>query len=255
MALLRDLGPPSALVETDYKYTTALFTGHRTADNAFLAEIAHGSCSPSAARSALGADRAATLLIGAVNKPHRIDNVCLFSLATTRSWAVRLLRTRRDEASVFELIGPGTPHPDLVNLLAGARLSGSGGLRRVPVAPAGAGDHPGSAPVTAIRDGVGSLTWTLGGDRPISQVSVGEAGTTVGDARSVALQVQRPHGGWATVAAAPEGVGDGSHHVAFLLATLPAGTRVQAVRVVVHGSGQATALDVSALGPAGRVLP
>ena len=168
---------------------------------------------------------------------------------------MRLLRTSRDQASVFELIGPGTAHPDLVNLLARATVSGSDGLRQVPVASAGRGDHPGSAAATAIRHGSGALTWSFAGVRSISQVSVGEAGLTAGDARGVELQIERPDGRWATVAAADEGVGDGSRHVPFLLATLPTGTRALAVRVVVLGSGQATALDVSALGPVGKVLP
>jgi hypothetical protein len=271
MAGLRAVGPPSAVVESDYRYTTALFSGHRTADTAFLDELANNDnnnatvnagCSLSLARTALAADDAGFLLIGALNKPSQIDNACLFSLATSRLSAVRLLRTSRDEASVFELIGPGTGHPDLVNLLSGATLSGSDGLRAVPVRPAGSGDHPGAADSTSIRDGRGVLTWSFGADRAVQQVSVGEAGTIAGVARGVEVQIEVAIGDWVTVAAAPNAVGDSPDHAGdgagpapFLLATLPSGTRARAVRVVVHGDGQAIALDVNALGPAGRSAP
>jgi hypothetical protein len=259
MAMIAALGTPSQLVETDYKYTTALFTGHRTADNAFLDVILHG-CSTGEGRAGLRTDDAGYLLIGAVNKPNRIDNSCLFGLATTEPWAVRVLRTSRDEASVFELIGPGTDHPDLGDLTAGATLTGSGpggvdGVTSVPVASAGAGDHPGQAATTATRDGVATLTWTFAGVRPVSQVSVGEAGIVSGPADGVDLEVLLVDGRWDTVAAAPHAVGDGRDHAPFLLATLPPGTRARAVRVAVHGNGQATALDVSALGPTGRSGP
>jgi hypothetical protein len=261
MAVLAALGEAEQTVETDYRYTTALLTGHRTADNAFLAEVARddgrtdaasslATCSPSIARASLAADHAAYLLIGAVNKPGLVDNACLFSLATTRPWAVRILRTSRDGASVFELIGPGTGHPDLVDLTAGATLSASGGLQLVPVRAAGTGDHPGSAATTATHAGSGSLTWSIGADRSISQVSVGEAGLVTGIAHGVDLQIEEAGSRWVTVAAAPSAVGDGPNRSPFLLATLPPGTRARAVRVVVHGSGQAIVLDVNALGPA-----
>jgi hypothetical protein len=246
--LLYALHPHATLVETDYKYTVALLTGHHTADNAFLNVILDG-CSETNARKGLATDDAGFLLIGAVNKPYLIDNACLFGLATSRPWAVRLLRTDRDEASVFELIGPGTAHPGLVNRLAGARLSASGGLEYVPVRSAGAGDNPGAAETTAAAGGRGTFTWSFGRLEPVSQVSVGEAGTTVGLARGVELQIHVADGTWRTVASAPRAVGDGRSHTPFLLVHLPAGTVASGFRVVVDGTGRLVALDAAALGP------
>jgi hypothetical protein len=248
MTALGLLGDPAQVVETDYKYTTALFSGHRTADTAFINEIDAGRCDAGVARAAVRLDNAGFLLIGAVNKFQLIDNTCLYSLATSQPWAVRILRTGRDRASVFELIGPGTAHPDLVDQLDGATVSGSGRVRPVPLPPVGRGDHPGDAFTTPTKDGIATLTWSFPRPRALSQVSVGEAGAG-GTQRGVVLQVQAPGGRWASVASAPKGVGDRSGNGAFLLATLAPGTRARAVRVVVHGSGMATALDVNALGP------
>jgi hypothetical protein len=252
MTGLRLLGEPAQVVETDYKYTTALFSGHRTADVAFIDEIAAGQCRLGVARAALATDKAGFLLIGALNKFQLIDNTCLYSLATAQPWAVRTLRTTRDRASVFELIGPGTAHPDLVDQLVGATVSGSGGVRAVPLPPVGRGDHPGVAYTTPTQDGRATLTWSFPGARPLSQVSVGEAGAA-GTQRGVALQVEAPDGRWASVASSPTAVGDRSGDGALLLATLVPGTRARAIRVVVYGSGTATALDVSALGETTRV--
>jgi hypothetical protein len=251
MTGLQLLGEPAQVVETDYKYTTALFSGHRTADLAFIDEINAGRCRLGVARAALATDRAGFLLIGALNKFQLIDNVCLYSLATSQPWAVRILRASRDRASVFELIGPGTAHPDLVDQLVGATVSGSGGLQPAPLPAVGRGDHPGVAYTTPTRDGTATLTWSFPSSRALSQVSVGEAGAA-GTPQGVALQVEAPDGRWASVAASPTAVGDESGARPLLLATLVAGTRARAVRVVVHGSGTATALDVNALGPSNR---
>jgi hypothetical protein len=247
MAGLRLLGQPAQVVETDYKYTTALFSGHRSADLAFINEIDAGRCSLPVARAALAADKAGFLLIGALNKFQLIDNTCLYSLATSQPWAVRILRTWRDRASVFELIGPGTAHPDLVDQLVGATVSGSDGLRTVPLPVVGRGDHPGVADSTPTRDGTATLTWSFPRPRALSQVSVGEAGAG-GTPQGVELQVEAPDGRWASVASSPTAVGDQRGAAPVLVATLVSGTRARAVRVVVHGSGTATALDVSALG-------
>ena len=248
VAALGALGSAATVVESDYRYATALFSGHRAADSAFIDEINAGGCSPAVATAALAGDEAGFLLIGALNKYRLIDNACLLSLATTSPWAVRIMRTSRDEASVFELIGPGTAHPDLVDLVADATVAASGGLDHVPVRAAGAGDHPGAALATPSQDGRAAFTWSFAGPRPVSQVSVGEAGLATGAVRGVQVEIETPAGGWKTVASAPEAVGDGSGAAPFLLATLAPGTRARAVRVVVHGSGQAIALDVNALG-------
>lgn len=118
MALLARLGQPGDVVENDYLSTTALATGHRTASSAFSATTNpltgnEQSCSPVAELAALRADHAAYLLTADLNKPGTLDSPCLLKLASSSVWAVPLLHTARDDATVFELVGPGTPHPHL----------------------------------------------------------------------------------------------------------------------------------------------
>lgn len=110
MTLLSHLGPPRSPVATDYLWTTALFTGHPGAKDAFYAT--YGRCSPAAALRALRRQHAAYGLVAALNG-RSLDDRCLGRLAEREPWAVPLLRTDRDDATVFEVIGPGTAHPDL----------------------------------------------------------------------------------------------------------------------------------------------
>ena len=70
-------------------------------------------------------DNAGFLLLGDLNKPGVLDSPCLRAVAASSPWAVPLLHTNRDDASVFELIGPGTGHPDLQDLTAAATESNS----------------------------------------------------------------------------------------------------------------------------------
>ncbi len=251
MDVLRSLGEPSDTVETDYRFTTALFTGHVTAWNAFQ-NTQNNGCSAGTITSSLAGDRAAYLLLGAVNKPGTIDSPCLLQWASsTPASAVRLLRTSRDLASVFELIGPGTAHPDLTDLTANADLAASGGLADVAVAPSATSDVAGSAVQTVAAGRAGRISWTWPTLRPLSQVSVGEAGALRGRADGVDLQILLSGGVWETVAYSTTAVGDGEGSAPFLLATLPVGTRAHGVRVVVHGHGPVVALDVHALGATG----
>jgi len=230
--ILSQLGPSSQVVETDYPTSTALFTGHRTAGAAFLDTVT--TCDASTARADLAAADAGYLLLGYLNKPFLFDSPCLLSLATSNSWAVRLLQTSRDGASVFELIGPGTGHPDLRDLVAaGTETTATAGAARV-------------------------TEWDWGGSEPVTQVSVGEAGSP-GSTTSVLVQLQGANGVWRTVTGADSAVGDGAGVAPYLLASLPSGTQATALRVVISGSGGASGpgaaagspgpADVHALGP------
>lgn len=226
-SILSRIGPPSVVVETDYRETTALFTGHRTAWTAFTVSLG-GLCYLPGIMSTLGSDGAGFLLVGNLNRPAWIDNACLATTAYGAPWAVRLLYTSRDNASVFELIGPDTGHPDLVNALAGSRWS----------------MHSGGA--------VSSAEWDFPATRQISQVSLGEAAASAGGTTSVALQLRRSGGSWTTAALARGAVGDGGS-APYLLASFPRPVAASALRVVVTGSspgGDALMGDVAALGPA-----
>jgi hypothetical protein len=225
--LLSRLGTPREVVETDYLSSTALFTGHNTAWGAFQVSLGDICYAPGVI-TALSNDGASYLLDGDFNKPGVIDNGCVPYVAQGAPWAVELLYSARDRAVVYELIGPGTGHPDLTDLLSG-------------VTPAIHDSGP-----TNIDE------WDWGVAREVTQVSVGDAWFVGGPTTSVALQIERLDGTWSTVASAPSAVGDGPHDAPFLVAALPAGTAARGMRVVATGTiaGQGLGLDdVHALGP------
>lgn len=257
MAILAALRPHRTVVETEYRYTTALFSGHRTANLAFTS-VAYDSCRRSLVRRGIADDGAGYLLNGDLNKAHLIESPCLMHMATTEPWAIRLLRTHRDDTSVFELIGPGTGHPGLRNLLAHASASGTAvALPLLGGGRADTGDHPGTEQTAATVAGsapaqaTATITWTLPRASTLSQVSVGEAGVRHGHTSRVELQVLPVGGHWRTVRSADGSVGDGGR-APYLLGQLRTGVQVSAVRVVVAGRGTAFAEDVVALGPTGR---
>ena len=254
MAFLAAVAPPGAVIETDYLSTTALFTGRRTADTAFLASNPLASTTdctdPASTERALAADGAGWVLTGSLNKPLMVDNPCILDQATTQPWSVRLLRSAEDGTSVFELIGPGTVHPHLRDLTAGASVATSGAPGTWPLPAQGDGDNPGSAPTTTGA-GPATFTWAWGAPAPVTQVSVGGARSLDGPTSGVTVQLRLAGGQWRTVAAAPGGVGDPPAATPFLLGRPPAGTDATAVRVTVAGPGRLTAVDVHALGPSG----
>ncbi len=228
-AVLRRLGPPSAVVETDYRSSTALFTGHATNWTAFIST--QGLCYLPGILGALRQDRAAFLLLGDLNKPGVLDSPCLAGQASSADWAVPLLHTRRDNASVYELIGPGTGHPSLT-------------------APA---DHQ-VPTVVADRTGAAAVI-TFGRAALLTQVSVGDAylgpQPSTRSVAGVSLQLQRPDRTWQTVASTWHPVGGAASP--FLLASLPRPVPALAVRVVVRaragGATPAVIRDLAALGP------
>jgi hypothetical protein len=227
-SVLSKLGRPEDVVETDYRSSTALFTGHTTNWNAFVDDQPPVCYGPHAV-SELERDRADFLLLGAVNKPGVMDNSCLSSLTANASWAVEILHTERDNASVYELIGPGTAQPALADALAGLR------------------------PVASVTSRSTELTWVFPSARPIAQLSLGQAAATAGATTGVELQVEQPDGRWIVEARAPSAVGDGSGRAPYLLAVPPTPVPVMALRVVVEGpsAGAGTQVtDVVALGPA-----
>ncbi|HUE58651.1 MAG TPA: phospholipid carrier-dependent glycosyltransferase [Acidimicrobiales bacterium] len=225
MEVLSAFRPPSTVVETDYLYSTALFSGHLTARSAFDATAT--LCYGPTIETAIAQDHAGFLLLGDVNKPGIMDSPCLLGVADSSPWAVRLLQTSRDDASVYELVGAGTAHPSLSVLGAAATpvLSTSGGTTTV------------------------TLTW----DTPsvVTQVSVGEASLSGAPTASSTLQILTPAGEWVTEAQSRGAVGDGAHAAPYLLAALPSGTVATAVRVVLSGpdpGAPAFVSDLHALG-------
>lgn len=230
VAVLKAVPPPSVAVETDYVYSTALFSGHVTARSAFDATFS--LCYTPQIETTIAEDSAGFLLLGDVNKPGILNSPCLLSVAESSPWAVRLLHTKRDDASVYELIGPGTAHPDLREV--GSQIT----------------------PTVSRSASEATTTIEWGAPTVLSQVSVGEAAFAGAHTSAATLEIETPNGSWMAVAHAASEVGDGRQAPPFLLAALPPGTAASGVRVVLTGtyvSGPLSVDDLHALGPGGGI--
>jgi hypothetical protein len=263
MSILAALAPHSTVVESDYLNTTALFSGHQTGNTAFvdvIKAVAAGKCTVASAQAGFTADEAGYLLLGNLDDPRAVDNGCLEAVASTprpTTFAVRLLRTQDGDASVYELIGPGTAHPGLHDLVPAATKTATGPTRSVANVAQNRFDSPGTSTVVDPVHGRATLTWSWTPGTPLTQVSVGEVRTTEGrrpvtaeasgDAVSaVTLQVEQRPGRWTSVADAPGAVGDGG--APYLLAQLPAGTRARGMRLLVDATAPVVVTDAHALG-------
>ena len=243
MSMLHALSPASTVVETDYVWTTALDSGHRTANTAYVLY-----CDPSALRSSIGGDDAGFLLSAGLNGDGtEVDNDCLLGLVSAEPWAVRLYRTTQDDASVFELIGPGTAHPDLVDLTSGAHPVTA--LNAEPEPVQSPSDHAGPFAAAPATNGQASFTWSWTHPAPVTQVSLGAAGTMFGPTSSVTVQLRGPKGAWRTVGRSPGAVGTGAARP-YLLSHEAKAVSATGVRVVVATSGMAEVHDLHVLGPA-----
>jgi hypothetical protein len=257
MALLKAIGPPSAVVETDYRGSVAYFSGHRTAWTAFTATTPYGpfaaqnrgSCTVPIVRSALQADDAEFLMVGDVNIPGLTDSPCLLQMASTASTgkavgAVRLISTDHDQTSVFELVGPSSSQPGVTDWTADAGPSTP--AARVALQRNGNGDAGGTGYTTPSSDGMARFAWSWGTPVAVTQVSVGSV-TSTSAVQAVNVSVESAAGVWQDVVAAPGAVGDGGA-APYLLAELPASTEVLGVDVSVRTSGTAEVAYVNAIG-------
>jgi len=280
MAMLKALGSPSDVVETDYRGSVAYFTGHRTAWTAFTATTPYGpfasqnsgACTTRTVKGALAADDASFLVVGNFNIPGLVDSPCLLQLATNPSTgaqlgAARLLSTSHDNTSVFELLGPGTVQPSLADRTLAAAPSSPATTVTLP--PNGQGDQGGKGYVATAVGAQVVFQWDLGALDPLTQVSLGSAqsvpssGPTAGTSSraqprarpgsppqvtSTTLSVRLPGGRWDAVANATGPVGDHGR-APYLLAELPPGTEASAVRVSVSTPGKAEVSYLNAIGP------
>jgi hypothetical protein len=281
VTLLRAIGYPAELVETDYRGTIAYFTDHRTAWTAFstttpygpLGDQNPGRCRLPIVQRALRNDDAKFLVVGNFNGPGFMDSPCLLQLATAPSTAgalsvVRLLSTSHDQTSVFELLGRGTPQPGLVDWTASsaplvpvaadkvraatARSSDRAvqeprPARAVALTQNGQGDQGGTGYAAPAVLGRSEFTWSWRAPVPIAQLSVGSVNSTT-PISYVTASIQTPARSWRVVARAPGPVGD-QGVVPYLLARLPEGTEALAVRVTAVTSGVAEITYVNAIGP------
>ncbi len=244
MAMLRRLGTSNDIVETDYLWTTALYSRHRTANGAYV----HG-CDPRPVADAIRADSAAYLLTASLNGSGPVDDTCLLPVVAGLPTSVRLYRAGRDQSSVFELVGPGTGNPAIQDLTSSSTEdAGSQPITTVAETPQAPGDPGGQYSTTPAVDGTATITWTWPRPALISQLSIGAAGAAGGTTEVVA-SVRGHDGNWRTIASASGPVGPGSR-VPFLLEHLPpeALTAVR-VTITVDGSPTVAVHDFRALGP------
>jgi hypothetical protein len=243
MNLLRALGRPSDAVEAPYRFTPALYSGHRTATTAFAVP-----CDPVAVLDAIHQDQAGFLLSAALNKPDIVGSDCVLGYASSQPWAVRLYRTQRDLASVFEIVGPGTPHPQLTDLGATATVaSAPSPVVWIPEAPQSPSDQPGQY-LSVTSDGTSaSVTWSWTAPVAVAQVSLGGARPSSGERGAVTIDLQDPGGQWRPVASSPTPVGEGAA-TPWLLASLASPVAARAVRLQVTGVGRVEVHDMRVLG-------
>ena len=238
MAMLHQLGKSSDVLETDYLWTTALYTGHQTANGVY--EVA---CQTPLVKGALASDDAGFVLTSSINGGGLIDDSCLLPIISGLPGAVRLYRSAHDQSSVFELVGPGTGHPGLVDLSASASLDGSQPVTEVEERSQEDGDHPGQYPTLAASDGVATFTWRWAQPVPLTQVSVGAAGAaSPGHTTSVQVSMLAPDGTWKVVDTVDGAVGPGAATPFLVVPMTAAGQSelVSAVRVTVGVVGPAT---------------
>lgn len=227
-AVLAALSPKSTVVETDYQSAIALYTGHPTGWDAFRYNIPP-ICYVPGVFDEFRSDRAGFLVLGDLNKPGETGSPCLAGLVAGAGWAVPLVHTRRDDGSVYELVGQDTAHPGLVNelLSAGPRQMHQSGTQT-------------------------SWTWQWPATVTVTQLSLGEAAVEGAATTAVRIEVEGPDGHWSTVASGRSGVGDGDGFAPFLLAASAQPRQIVAVRVVVDGTvpGKPAAVnDLAVIGP------
>jgi len=245
MSFLRAIGRPDEVVDSSYLWGTALFSGHRTADGAFNTP----DCTTTEVVQALRSDDAAFLLSAALNQPKVPDGLCPLPRLVGQPGIVRLYRSQQDEASVFELIGPGTPHPALQDLAARSQLTSSASsIVEVPEPQQIYNLPDGSYPTTPAVAGQATLTWSWGPARPVSQISLSGASGRPSTTTSVMVELREPDGLWRRVMAATGPVGS-SERTRYLLTSLSHPITATAVRVVVDAQGTVAVHDLNVLGP------
>jgi hypothetical protein len=206
---------PGDVIETPYLWTTALATGRRAASNAFTA-----GCTASAVQQAVHDDGAGIVVDAAFNAPPPVAD-CVAQVLQDASWAVPLYRTALDDATVWQLIGPGTRNPDLADSAGG----------------------PGT--VTASGDTT-TVSWTWTSPRALTQFSAGAAAPRTGRASAVRLEWQDSSGTWHRAASAPGAVGP-EEATPFLVGRPGTPVPATGVRVVVVGGTGAEVSQVHAL--------
>ena len=260
MTLLGQLGSRADPVETDYLWSTALLSGHRTVNGAFLVGQRATStsvvtdCQPGPVADALSADRPTFVLSAALDNTGGVDSDCVLGVLTRSARAVRLYRSGHDLATVFELLGPASTRPELVDLTAGATVTGSAPtVDELPELPQSPSDVAGTFRRVGGGPG-GEIVWSWGRAALVSQVTLGAAVSPGGGTARVVVELRTAFGEWRQLVAVAGAVGDGGAEP-FVLARLPQPVAATAVRVTVVGQAGADVHDLHVLGVGGPRAP
>jgi hypothetical protein len=197
--------------------------------------------------NAVRQDKASLLLSAALNKPGIVDSDCILGFASSQPWAIRLYRTARDLASVFEVVGPGSPHPDVTDVAAGATIASSTSPVTLSPEPSQSpSDQAGQYP-SAVSDGAaGAMTWSWGAPAAVQLVTLGGARAASGQRGGVAIDLQGLDGQWRPIASAATAIGDGAPQP-WLLRRFDRPVVARAVRVTVAGQGRIEVHDLHVL--------
>jgi len=215
MEVLSQAAPAGSTLTSSYRWTTSLYTGHPTVRGPFNADpCGRGSGYAARVRASIREYQLGGVLIAALNGPGAVDGGCLLPFLDRRpELAVRLYRQPLDHATVFQLIGPGTAAPDLVDATLGRASRGSNPSLRTRSEPPFLVDEPAGRYLEIDeRNGAAMITVPLAGPATgpatgqpaaVTQVSVGAAGQVgAGTAERVAVALRRPDGSWVDVAVA-----------------------------------------------------
>ena len=215
LRFVRAATDPGEVVETYYQWTTSLGTDRRTASQAFDV-----GCTDAAIRGAAYED-GARVLVNAAWKVAPPLTDCVTARLSAASWALPLYRTALDEATVYQLVGPGTRDPDARDAVQGVGTE----------SPAAGGT---------------TSTWSWGGTRDLDQLSVGAAAPRTGQASRVRLEWRDDGGRWHEASATDGAVGP-TRATPFLLWRPATPVLATGVRVVVLGGEGISTVDVHAL--------
>ena len=265
MSLLKAIGPPSAVVETDYRGSVAFFSDHRTAWTAFTVTTPYGplaikdpsaACSVAVVKNALLADAAEFLMVGDVNYPGHMDSPCLLRMAsyppTAKTiGAVRLISTNHDQTSIFELLGRGSARPGLADWTTSTMPRPAAG--RMTQVPNGEGDAGGTAFRAPSADGHATFDWSWRQPEPVTQLSIGSI-TSTAPVRAATVSIELADHTWHIISRVEGTVGDYGV-TPYVLAQLAGGTRALSLQVRVDTSGTAEVAYVNAIGPTGTPAP
>jgi len=252
MEVLGRAAPAGSTLTSSYRWTTSLYTGHPTVRGPFnSAPCGQGSGYAGRVRASIREYQLAGALVAALNGPGVIDGGCLLPyLGRHPEWAVRLYRQPLDYATAFQLIGPGTAAPELVDATLGRAPRGSNASLRTQLEETFLADEPASRYVEIdAESGAATITLPLTDrflERPaeVTQVSVGAAGLVgPGTAERVTVALRRPDGSWVEVVGAatdvspPTETGEDPAGPAYLLWQSPTPVEATAVRVAFSGQG------------------